>query len=141
MNTIWSLTFILFTVIFLLVQLPASWAIQQLPNLPVPITFNDTTGSVWSGSSQVNSGFLSPLPARVNWQWQASSLWSGHALWHVEVQLETAQIHFNYSASTTGWLVEGELIGTPDTKLPDWAQLLPTIGSDNQRRIQYQTRW
>jgi hypothetical protein len=137
----WISAFIGLTAVFLLVQLPASWVVQQLPSFPVPVQFSHTQGSVWSGNSQVQSGLLSPQPAQLDWQWQASELFSAKATWKVTGKLDGAQIDLQASATTGGWSLLGNVINPNNNPVPNWAQLLPTGSQANQRLIQYQAGW
>lgn len=137
----WISAFIGLTAVFMLVQLPASWLVQQLPSFPVPVQFSHTQGSVWSGNSQVQSGLLSPQPAQLNWQWQANELFSGKATWKVTGNLDGAQIDIQASATPSGWSVIGNVIKPTNTPVPNWAQLLSTGAQANQRLIQYQAGW
>lgn len=137
----WISAFVGLTTLFMLVQLPASWAVQQLPSLPVSVQFSHTQGSVWSGNSQVQSGLLSPQPAQLDWQWQASELFSGKATWKVTGNLDGAQIDIQASATPSGWSVLGNVINPTNNPVPNWAQLLPIGTQANQRLIQYQAGW
>ena len=133
--------FVLLTTLFLLVQLPASWLIQQLPPLPVPVSFAQTQGTLWQGNSQVQSGLLSAQPAQLHWQWQAGELVSGKATWQVTGNLDGVQISLQASATPSGWSLIGNLNNPANNPVPNWAQLLPTGTQSNQRLVQYQASW
>jgi hypothetical protein len=137
----WISAFVSLTTVFVLVQLPASWAVQQLPSLPVPVQFSHTHGSVWSGESQVQSGLLSPQAAQLHWQWQAGELVSGKATWQVTGNLDGVQISLQASATPSGWSLIGNLNNPANNPVPNWAQLLPTGTQSNQRLVQYQASW
>ncbi|MBD3767012.1 MAG: hypothetical protein IE928_03540 [Gammaproteobacteria bacterium] len=137
----WSMVFVLLTMLFLLVQLPASWLIQQLPTLPVPVSFAQTQGTVWQGNSQVQSGLLSAQPAQVHWQWQASELISAKAQWQLQAQVEQAQVNVACALTPSGWSVKGAVTASETQPLPQWAQLLPVGKAPNQRLIDFQQAW
>lgn len=137
----WISAFVSLTTVFMLVQLPASWVVQQLPSLPVPVQFSHTQGSVWSGSSQVQTSLLSPQPAQLDWQWQASELFSAKATWSLTGKLDGVKIDIQASATASGWSVLGNVINPTNKPLPNWAKLLPTGAQANQRLIQYQASW
>jgi len=137
----WISAFVGLTAVFVLVQLPASWAVQQFPSLPVAVQFSHTQGSVWRGESQVQSGLLSPQPAQLGWQWQAADLFLGKATWKIKGSLDAASVDLNCTLKLSGWAVLGQ-VSTPINGIaPSWAQLLPMGTQSNQRLIQYQMAW
>lgn len=137
----WSIGFVLLSFVFLLVQLPASWVIRQLPPLPIAVEFAQTTGTVWQGETLLQTPLLSARPANVHWQWQASELLVGRAQWQLEAEVDRALVNVVCTLSRSGWSVNGDVVAAAASPLPQWAQLLPAGGQSNQRVIRYQMGW
>lgn len=137
----WSLGLVFMTSIFLLVQLPASWVVAQLPPLPVPLSFAHTQGTVWQGESWVQSALLGAQPAEVQWQWQASELVSAKAQWQLQAKVEQAQVTMACALNSSGWSVKGSVSAAEGQAMPQWAQLLPLGTLANQRLIDIKQAW
>jgi hypothetical protein len=139
MNWRWFFAVVLLTTLFMLVQLPTRFILPLLPNIS-NVVLLEPIGTVWKGGVSVSTQML-PEKAYINWNWQASQVFSGSLLWDVTAHTGEVQSSLVLNIGKAAWQANGSLTVPEGHAIPQWANWLPIGKNLSEKKVDFSGVW